>query len=70
MEIPMALSSENTITVQKAGDALLPCSLSVRVKTGNPRTVRERVYQGERVLAIAGGVELPPCFRSPGLTVS
>jgi len=38
-EIPMALSSENTITVQKAGDATTAMFNLGRRQTGNPRSV-------------------------------
>ena len=45
-EIPMALSSENTITVQKAGDATtVMFALGAGDKTGDPRSVWEWVYQ-------------------------
>lgn len=60
-EIPMALSSENSITVQKAGDAtgamfgLEPgAKLGIRGPFGNGFT------KGEKVLAIAGGVGAAP----------
>ncbi len=60
-EIPMALSSENSITVQNVGDAtsalfnLEPGSkLGIRGPFGNGFT------KGERVLAIAGGVGAAP----------
>ena len=45
-EIPMALSSENTITVQKAGDATsCPVHSGFRRQTRNPGSVWQRVYQ-------------------------
>jgi dihydroorotate dehydrogenase electron transfer subunit len=60
-EIPMALSSEKTITVQKAGDATNTLfsfgpgdKLGVRGPFGNGFT------KGEKVLAIAGGVGAAP----------
>ena len=60
-EIPMALSSENTITVQKAGDATTAMfalgtgeNLGIRGPFGNGFT------KGEKVLAIAGGVGAAP----------
>lgn len=60
-EIPMALSSENTITVQKAGDATSAMfalgqgdRLGIRGPFGNGFT------RGEKVLAIAGGVGTAP----------
>jgi len=60
-EIPMALSSENSITVQNVGDAtsalfnLAPGSkLGIRGPFGNGFT------KGEKVLAIAGGVGAAP----------
>ena len=60
-EIPMALSSENTITVQKAGDATSAMfalgpgdKLGIRGPFGNGFT------KGEKVLAIAGGVGAAP----------
>jgi len=60
-EIPMALSSENTITVQKAGDATSAMfelgkgdKLGLRGPFGNGFT------KGERLLAIAGGVGAAP----------
>jgi dihydroorotate dehydrogenase electron transfer subunit len=60
-EIPMALSSENSITVQKVGDAtsalfdLEPgAKLGIRGPFGNGFT------KGEKVLAIAGGVGAAP----------
>ncbi len=60
-EIPMALSSENTITVQKAGDATTAMfalgpgdRLGIRGPFGNGFT------RGEKVLAIAGGVGAAP----------
>ena len=60
-EIPMALSSENSITVQKAGDAtsamfdLAPgTALGIRGPFGKGFT------KGEKMLAIAGGVGAAP----------
>ena len=60
-EIPMALSSENTITVQKAGDATTAMfalgtgeNLGIRGPFGNGFT------KGEKVLAIAGGIGAAP----------
>lgn len=60
-EIPMALSSANSITVQKVGDAtgalfgLAPgASLGMRGPFGNGFT------EGEKMLAIAGGVGAAP----------
>ncbi|MFA6226543.1 MAG: dihydroorotate dehydrogenase electron transfer subunit [Methanoregula sp.] len=60
-EIPMALSSENSITVQKVGDAtsalfdLAPgAKLGIRGPFGNGFT------KGEKMLAIAGGVGAAP----------
>jgi dihydroorotate dehydrogenase electron transfer subunit len=60
-EIPMALSSENSITVQKVGDAtsaLFDCEpgrkLGIRGPFGNGFS------KGEKVLAIAGGVGAAP----------
>ncbi len=60
-EIPMALSSANSITVQNAGDAtgamfdLVPgASLGIRGPYGNGFT------RGEKMLAIAGGVGAAP----------
>jgi dihydroorotate dehydrogenase electron transfer subunit len=60
-EIPMALSSANSITVQKAGDATgamfeleAGASLGIRGPFGNGFT------QGERMLVIAGGVGAAP----------
>jgi len=60
-EIPMALSSANSITVQKAGDATeamfaleVGASLGIRGPFGNGFT------RGEKMLAIAGGVGAAP----------
>jgi len=60
-EIPMALSSENTITVQKTGDATSTMfnlgkgdKLGIRGPFGNGFT------KGEKLLAIAGGVGAAP----------
>ncbi len=60
-EIPMALSSENTITVQKAGDATSSLfalgsgdKLGIRGPFGNGFT------KGEKILAIAGGIGAAP----------
>jgi dihydroorotate dehydrogenase electron transfer subunit len=60
-EIPMALSSANSITVQKAGDATgamfgleAGASLGIRGPFGNGFT------RGEKMLAIAGGVGAAP----------
>jgi len=60
-EIPMALSSEKTITVQKAGDATnalftfgVGDKLGIRGPFGNGFT------KGDKVLAIAGGVGAAP----------
>jgi len=60
-EIPMALSSQNSITVQKAGDATGTMfdfkegtSLGIRGPFGNGFT------RGEKMLAIAGGVGAAP----------
>jgi dihydroorotate dehydrogenase electron transfer subunit len=60
-EIPMALSSENSITVQKAGDATSALfelgsggKLGIRGPYGNGFT------KAEKVLAIAGGVGAAP----------
>jgi len=60
-EIPMALSSANSITVQKAGDATgamfaleTGASLGIRGPFGNGFT------RGEKMLAIAGGVGAAP----------
>jgi dihydroorotate dehydrogenase electron transfer subunit len=60
-EIPMALSSQNSITVQKAGDATGAmfdlkegASLGIRGPFGNGFT------RGEKMLAIAGGVGAAP----------
>jgi len=60
-EIPMALSSQNSITIQKAGDATGAmfelkegASLGIRGPFGNGFT------RGEKMLAIAGGVGAAP----------
>jgi dihydroorotate dehydrogenase electron transfer subunit len=60
-EIPMALSSQNSITVQKAGDATGAmfdlkegASLGIRGPFGNG------FARGEKMLAIAGGVGAAP----------
>jgi dihydroorotate dehydrogenase electron transfer subunit len=60
-EVPMALSSKNSITVQKVGDAtgamfdLAPgATLGIRGPFGNGFT------KGEKMLAIAGGVGAAP----------
>ena len=60
-EIPMALSSQNSITVQKAGDATEAmfeltegAALGIRGPFGNGFT------RGEKMLAIAGGVGAAP----------
>src|SRR5512139_2079639 len=60
-EIPMALSSENTITVQKAGDAT---DAMFRLDTGDKLGIRGPLgngfTKGEKVLGIAGGVGAAP----------
>ena len=60
-EIPMALSSENSITVQKVGDAT---SALFALKPGTKIGIRGPFGNGftkaERVLAIAGGVGAAP----------
>jgi dihydroorotate dehydrogenase electron transfer subunit len=60
-EIPMALSSANSITVQKVGDAT---STLFTLKTGDKLGIRgpfgNGFTQGEKVLAIAGGVGAAP----------
>ncbi|MFA5347237.1 MAG: dihydroorotate dehydrogenase electron transfer subunit [Methanoregula sp.] len=60
-EIPMALSSENTITVQKAGDAT---TTMIALDTGETLGIRgpfgNGFTKGEKVLAIAGGVGAAP----------
>jgi len=60
-EIPMALSSENSVTVQKVGDAtgalfnlVYGNKLGIRGPFGNGFT------KGEKILAIAGGVGAAP----------
>jgi dihydroorotate dehydrogenase electron transfer subunit len=60
-EIPMALSSQNSITVQKVGDATAALfamkagdKLGIRGPFGNGFT------RGEKVLAVAGGVGAAP----------
>ena len=60
-EIPMALSSENTITVQKAGDATAAMfALGPGDKLGIRGPFGNGFSQGEKVLAIAGGVGAAP----------
>jgi dihydroorotate dehydrogenase electron transfer subunit len=60
-EIPMALSSENTITVQKAGDATTAMfALGAGEKLGIRGPFGNGFTRGEKVLAIAGGVGAAP----------
>jgi dihydroorotate dehydrogenase electron transfer subunit len=75
-EIPMALSSENTITVQNAGDAT---SAMFNLGTGDKLGIRgpfgNGFTKGEKVLAIAGGVGAAPLlplasFSEPGQKTS
>jgi dihydroorotate dehydrogenase electron transfer subunit len=60
-EIPMALSSENTITVQNAGDAT---DAMFKLVTGDKLGIRgpfgNGFTRGEKILAIAGGVGAAP----------
>lgn len=60
-EIPMALSSDNSITVQKVGDAT---AALFRIKKGGKLGIRgpfgNGFSKGEKVLAIAGGVGAAP----------
>jgi dihydroorotate dehydrogenase electron transfer subunit len=60
-EIPMALSSENSITVQNVGDAT---AALFRVVTGGKLGIRgpfgNGFSQAEKILAIAGGVGAAP----------
>jgi len=60
-EIPMALSSENSITVQNAGDATLALfGLGPGDKIGIRGPFGNGFSRGEKVLAIAGGVGAAP----------
>jgi dihydroorotate dehydrogenase electron transfer subunit len=60
-EIPMALSSENTITVLKAGDATSAMfSLGPGDKLGIRGPFGNGFTKGEKLLAIAGGVGAAP----------
>ncbi len=60
-EIPMALSSGNTITVQKAGDATgAMFALQPNEKLGIRGPFGNGFSKGEKVLAIAGGVGAAP----------
>ncbi|MGA2913741.1 MAG: dihydroorotate dehydrogenase electron transfer subunit [Methanoregula sp.] len=60
-EIPMALSSENTITVQKAGEATTAMfALGTGEKLGIRGPFGNGFTKGEKVLAIAGGVGAAP----------
>ncbi|NMB79931.1 MAG: dihydroorotate dehydrogenase electron transfer subunit [Methanomicrobiales archaeon] len=60
-EIPMALSSENSITVQKVGDATMALfGLKAGDKIGIRGPFGNGFTKGEKVLAIAGGVGAAP----------
>jgi dihydroorotate dehydrogenase electron transfer subunit len=60
-EIPMALSSENTITVQKVGDATgAMFKLGKGDKLGMRGPFGNGFTKGEKLLAIAGGVGAAP----------
>lgn len=60
-EVPMALSSENSITVQKVGDATSAMfNLSIGDRLGMRGPFGNGFSQGERMLAIAGGVGAAP----------
>lgn len=60
-EVPMALSSENSITVQNAGDATAALfALDVGAKLGIRGPFGNGFSRGEKMLAIAGGVGAAP----------
>ncbi|MFA5331146.1 MAG: dihydroorotate dehydrogenase electron transfer subunit [Methanoregula sp.] len=60
-EIPMALSSPNTITVQKAGDATTAMfDLEIGEMVGIRGPFGHGFTRGEKMLAIAGGVGAAP----------
>ncbi|MDD1702947.1 MAG: dihydroorotate dehydrogenase electron transfer subunit [Methanoregula sp.] len=60
-EIPMALSSSNTISVQKAGDATAAMfDLTVHEMLGIRGPFGNGFTKGEKMLAIAGGVGAAP----------
>jgi len=60
-EIPMALSSENCITVQKAGDATSALfALAAGARLGIRGPFGNGFHKGEKMLAIAGGVGAAP----------
>ena len=60
-EIPMALSSENSITVQNAGDATAAMfNLPVGAQLGIRGPFGNGFSRGEKMLAIAGGVGAAP----------
>ena len=60
-EVPMALSSENSITVQNVGDATAALfGLSVGDKIGIRGPFGNGFTKGEKMLAIAGGVGAAP----------
>ncbi|MCX6686368.1 MAG: dihydroorotate dehydrogenase electron transfer subunit [Methanoregula sp.] len=60
-EVPMALSSANSITVQKVGDATTALfSLNTSDRIGIRGPFGNGFFQGEKMLAIAGGVGAAP----------
>jgi dihydroorotate dehydrogenase electron transfer subunit len=60
-EIPMALSSDQSISVQKVGDATSAiCSLPAGEKLGIRGPFGNGFIKGEKMLAIAGGIGVAP----------